>query len=92
MSVVEVTERKHIVSHRTLFARKSMLHNFNNVVQLPISDIGFRPFHERRFNMELSIRPQIEMRVTGSYRGMVAGFHGVSVGCEFQLVFQPKDP
>ena len=31
------------------------------------------------------------MRVTGSYRGMVAGFQWVRVGCEFQLVCQPED-
>ena len=90
MSVVEVTARKFFVVQRTIFS-ENVLHNFNNFVQLPISDIGFRAFHARRFDEELVIRTQIGMRVTGSYRGMVAAFHGVRFGCEFQLVCQPQD-
>jgi hypothetical protein len=77
------------LAQRTIFP-ENVLHNFNNFVQLPTSDVGFPVFHERRFNTELLIRPQIGMRVTGSYRGMVAGFHGVRVGCEFQMVCQPQ--
>ena len=91
-----MNERRRSHGTEKFFAQRkifpeNVLHNFNNFVQLPTSDIGFRAFHERRFNEELLIRPQIGMRVTGSYRGMVAGFHGVRVGCEFQLVCQPKD-
>ena len=89
MSIVEVTARNNF-SQRTIFP-EIVLHNFNNFVQLPTSDIGFRAFRERRFNKELLIRSQIGRRVTGSYRGMVAAFHGVRIGCEFQLVCQPQD-
>ena len=75
MSIVEVTAQKKFFAQRKSFP-EIVLHNFNNIVQLPAIEIGFRAFHVRRINEELLIRPQIGMRITGSYRGMVAGFHG----------------
>jgi hypothetical protein len=38
---------------------ENMLHNFNNFVQLPTSDIGFRAFHTRARSMRKLIRAAI---------------------------------
>ena len=89
MSFVEVTAQTNSL-RSAQFSPKNVLHNFNNFVQLPASDIGFHAFHE---HVSMRTFDSIANRNASyrSYRGMVAGFHWVRVGCEFQLVCQPEN-
>jgi len=64
--------------------RENVLHNSNKFVQIPASDIGFRAFQLLRLDEDISIRRLVEMRVTGSYRGMVAVFSGVMPAVSFK--------
>jgi hypothetical protein len=46
--------------------RQNVLHNFDNFVQLPASDIGFRAFQTATTRVNAQFRLRIEMRVTGA--------------------------
>jgi hypothetical protein len=52
---------------------ENMLHNFNNYVQLPTSDIGFRAFHERTIDEEIDSRREMkcELPVAAAERQLV---------------------
>jgi hypothetical protein len=67
---------------------KNVLHNSNKFVQLGTSDSGVRAFqtaieHDTSHEEECWFERTVGMRVTGSYRGMVAGFPLGDVGCEY---------
>jgi len=78
----EVSKHRHQTARGAgkFFARdgnfpKNMLHNFNNFVQLPASDIGFHAFHERSIDEEIDSRRELKCELP-------------EVAAERQLVFR----